>query len=786
MKKVAVLGAGVMGSTIAAHLVNAQLDVVLLDLLIEDGDKKIHLAQQAVAAMKKANPSPIYKRSWLSRIQAGTFQQDMALIKECDWVIEVVKEDIEVKKKLFANVLPHLNDKAYFTTNTSGIPIAQLSECLPEHVQPRFFGTHFFNPPRYMKLLEVIPGPKTEAATMAFFGEFGEKVLGKGVVFAKDCPNFIANRIGVQAMMATIDVMQKDGYTIEEVDKIMGPLTGRPKSAVFRTADLVGLDTFAHVCDNLYQAAPEDECRELFLIPDSVRGMIEKGFLGNKTRGGFYKKDKSPDGKKAVYTIDLNTLNYEPQKRPNLPSIELVKNIEDVAERLQKVVRLPDRVGTFVWKAFSSMLVYAVNRLGEVSDDIVNIDRAMRWGFNWQLGPFETWDALGVAWIADKLRKEGRVVPPLVEDMLAKGQTSFYQREGSQPNYFDVQRKEFAPVPARPNVLLLVDHKKDPSHIIKKTPGASLLDLGDGVACLEFHSKMNAIGGDTINMTLYAVDQVEKEFDALIVANQGEAFSAGANLMLLLMEAQEQNFEDINLMIRSFQKATTALRYCKKPVVVAPHGLTLGGGCEYTLHGDGVQAAAETYMGLVEVGVGLIPAGGGTKEMLLRTVGAAQERGEKDLFPALQKAFELIGMAKVATSGEEARDFGFLTGTDGVSINGDALIIDAKHRALGLAKMGYQPPKVPTAIPVLGYPAFGALKMGLIMMKDGHFISDHDQLIGEKLAKILTGGTLTPGSTMTEQQVLDLEREAFLSLCGERKSLERIQHMLTKGKPLRN
>ena len=578
MKKVAVLGAGVMGSTIAAHLVNAGLDVVLLDLEIEDNGKKLDLAKIAVAKMKKANPSPIYLRSWLARIKTGTFQNDMGLISDCDWVLEVIKEDIEVKKKLFASVLPHLSSKAYFTTNTSGIPIGQLSEVLPEEVQPRFFGTHFFNPPRYMKLLEIISGPKTEQKTLDFFGKFGEEVLGKGVVFAKDRPNFIANRVGVQAMMATIAVMKRDDYTIEEVDKIMGPLAGRPKSALFRTADLVGLDTFAHVCDNLYDAIPDDECRDYFKIPDEVRSMIKKGYLGNKTRGGFYKRVKGEGGKKEILVINLETLEYGAKKKVILPSLELVKNIEDTRERLAKVVQIPDRVGKFVWNCLSEMMVYAVNRLGEVSDDIVNIDRAMRWGFNWELGPFETWDTLGIDYVAKRLEKEGRVVPELITTMLANGQTSFYKEETDKPEYFVPEENAYAKVPERPSVLFLKDHKKGEKRVIKSTPGASLVDLGDGAACLEFHSKMNSIGSDTINMTFFAVDQVEKNFDALVVGNQGECFSAGANLMLLLMEAQEQNFEDINMMIRQFQRATTSIRYCTKPVVVAPHGLTLGGG----------------------------------------------------------------------------------------------------------------------------------------------------------------------------------------------------------------
>ncbi|MCB1044979.1 MAG: enoyl-CoA hydratase/isomerase family protein [Acidobacteria bacterium] len=784
IQKAGVLGAGVMGAAIAAHLVNAGIDVVLLDLEIEKGGQKIHLAREAVKAMAKAKPSPIFVNDWLQKIKTGTFSSDLKQLEDCDWVIEVVKEDLTVKHNLFKQIAGHLRADALLTTNTSGIPIAQLSEVLPSDLKPRFCGTHFFNPPRYMKLLEVIAGPETSQDVLSFFEQFGESRLGKGVVFAKDCPNFIANRIGVLAMMGVMQSMLEDKYTIEEVDKLMGPLTGRPKSAVFNTADVVGLDTFAHVSDNLYQAAVDDEMRDQFVLPHPIRAMIEKGYLGRKSGSGFYQKTKGE--KSEILTIDLDTLTYRPKQKPNFPAVEVVKNEEDLAERLRKLVALNDRAGTFIWKALSTTLVYAVNRLGEVADDIVNVDRAVRWGFNWEMGPFETWDALGVSATAERLRSEGRPVPALVEKMLEKGVTSFYQSEKGVQRYMDIETLTYTDVPGRPNVLILADYKQGDHRVVKQTPGASLLDLGDGVACLEFHSKMNAIGSDTISMTQYAVKTVEEKFDALVVANQGGNFSAGANLMLLLMEAQEGNFEDINLMIAAFQKATSSLRYCKKPVVVAPYGLTLGGGCEFTLHGDGVEAAAETYMGLVEVGVGLIPAGGGTKEMLLRHVGGAAARGESDLLTPLRRIFETIGMGKVATSAEEARQFGFLKPTDGVTMNGDALVTAAKKRARAMADMGYQPPSVPDNIPVLGEPAYAALKLGLYMMREGGYISEHDAKIGTHLARILTGGALTPGTTMTEQHVLDLEREAFLRLCGERKSLERIHHMLTKGKPLRN
>ncbi len=784
IQKAAVLGAGVMGATIAAHLVNAGIDVVLLDLAIEKDGKKVNLADLALKQMAKAKPSPIFISSWLGKLKTGNFEEHLGLLSDRDWVIEVVKEDIAIKHALYKNIQPFLAEDALLTSNTSGIPIRELSTALSADLQTRFFGTHFFNPPRYMKLLELIAGPKTDPSIFEAFHLFGETVLGKGVVIAKDCPNFVANRIGVLAMMEVIHTMVEDGYGIEEVDKIMGPLTGRPKSAVFRTADLVGLDTFVHVSENLYEAAPEDEKRERFKIPAPIKNMAAKGLLGDKTGKGFYQKTRDASGKKAILTLDLASMEYREKAKVNLPSLEIFKNIPDLGERLAQIAFTDDRVGQLVWKSLSEMIVYAVNRLGEVADDIVNIDRAMKWGFNWEMGPFETWDALGLDKVAKRLEKEGRAVPELIQTMLAKGQTRFYQSETPQVHYFT--GTEMAPVPERPNVLVLKDLKKDGSKVLHTNPGASLIDLGDGAICVEFHSKMNAIGADTIGMVQTAIQTVEKDYEGLVVANQGGNFSAGANLALLLMEAQEGNFEDIDLMVRHFQKSTTSLRYCKKPVVVAPYALTLGGGCEYSLHADGIQAAAETYMGMVEVGVGLIPAGGGTKEMLLRHVGGAVARGETDLLQSLKQVFETIGQAKVSTSGEEARKLGFLRSTDGITMNGDALIQAAKNKVLGLAKQGYKAPAPPNDIPVLGQPAFAALKMALYMMREGGFISDYDHKIGVHLGKILTGGDLTPGQTMSEQHVLDLEREAFLSLCGERKTLERIHHMLTTGKPLRN
>lgn len=785
IQKVGVLGAGVMGATIAAHLTSAGCQVTLLDLLLEQDGRQVDLAAAAVAKLAKAKPAALMDPAWAGRIRTGTFQQDMAALAGCDWVIEVVREDLTIKQQLYQQILPHLSPSALLTTNTSGIPIRELSAALPESVARRFMGTHFFNPPRYMKLLELIAGPQTDRELLRQFSIFGERRLGKGVVLAKDCPNFIANRIGVMAMMQVFHAMLQDGYSLEEVDKIMGPLSGRPKSAVFRTADMVGLDTFVHVADNLYAAVVDDEARELFRVPDALRGMVAKGLLGDKSGGGFYRKLRSPE-KTEVQTIDLATLEYRPQIKVNLPSLDLLKNIEDTPKRLVAALQSGDSVGRLLWKALSSTLVYAVNRLGEVADDIVNVDRAMRWGFNWELGPFETWDALGVEKVAERLAREGRSVPARVAEMLSAGVKSFYEQRGSGVVYYDLGQRQYQSQPERPDVLVLKDLKREAQRVVRSSPGASLVDLGDGIALLEFHSKMNAIGSDTISMTRFAVEKVACDFDGLVVGNQGGNFSAGANLMLVLLEAQEGNFEDIELMVRAFQQATLSLRYCPKPVVAAPFGLTLGGGCEFALHADAVQASAETYMGLVEVGVGLIPAGGGTKEMLLRHVAQAHLRGEKDLLTPLRRIFETMGMGKVSSSAEEARGLGFLRPSDGISMNGDALVQHAKQRCLAMAAVGYVPPPPSDAIPVLGSGGFSALVLGLHMMREGGYISEHDQKIGTYLAQILTGGNLTPGSTMTEQHVLDLEREAFLRLCGERKTLERIQHMLAKGKPLRN
>jgi 3-hydroxyacyl-CoA dehydrogenase len=603
------------------------------------------------------------------------------------------------------------------------------------------------------------------------------------VVPAKDRPNFIANRIGTFGALATMQTMLADGYSIEEVDKMTGVAAGRPKTATFRTFDLVGLDILAHVASNLHAAVPDDEERDVFIAPEFVKGMIERGILGNKTRGGFYQKQKGEG--RDIWTLDIAEFKYRPAEKVKLPSLDAAKSIEVTPDRIKALFWGKDRVGEFLWKTMTRTFRYAANRIPEIADTIVEVDRAMRWGFAWELGVFETWDAIGVEKSVARMREEGQPIPANVEKLLAAGGTSFYKNENGQRSYFDFASGQYQPLPDQPGVTVL-STVKERAGVIKKNPGASLIDLGDGVACLEFHSKMNSIGGDTLSMLKFALAEVEKNFEGLVVANQGTNFSVGANLMLLLMEAQDENWEDVDLMIRAFQNATMSLRYSPKPVVVAPFAMTFGGGCEMTLHADRVRAAAETYIGLVEVGVGLIPGGGGSKELTLRAMDAATAVSDADAFPFIKNAFETMAMAKVATSAEEARSFGFLREEDSISMNTDRLIADAKAEVLALAQTGYVQPQQRTDILVLGNSALSTIKLGIHQMKRGGFISDHDALIGEKLGFIVTGGDLNHQTRVSEQYLLDLEREAFLSLCGTRATQERIGHMLKTGKPLRN
>ncbi|MBX3300075.1 MAG: 3-hydroxyacyl-CoA dehydrogenase/enoyl-CoA hydratase family protein [Acidobacteria bacterium] len=787
IKKAAVLGAGTMGAGIAAHLANAGIPVLLLDIAPQDESvaDKNQIVNSLFEAAKKLKPAPFMLADNAKLITTGNFTDDLAKIKDCDLVIEAVVENLEIKHKLYAEVEKHRKPGAVIASNTSGIPIDSIAEPFSDDFKKHFVGIHFFNPPRYMKLVEVIPGSKTSGEIACKVSGFLDQRLGKGVVPAKDRPNFIANRIGVFGMMATIHEMIAMGFTPTEVDQMTGKAIGHAKSATFRTSDLVGLDVTAHVTNNLYPAVPDDEDRDVFKLPELIQTLLDKKLLGDKTGGGFFKKGKDDEGKRIILELDLNTFEYKPQEKTKFPSLDAAKQIEDTTKRVKQLVWGEDRVGEFLWKTHSRVSRYAANRIPEIADTIVEIDNAIKWGFGWDIGVFEAWDAIGVSESVERMRMEGQPVPANVEAMLASGALAFYKHENGEHYYYDLVNGGYKPVPARPGVLILKD-VKDRTGVIKTNPGASLIDLGDGVACLEFHSKMNSIGGDTVAMMNFAIDEVEKNFEGLVVGNQGGNFSAGANIMMLLLAAQEEEWDDINMMVRALQNAVMRLRYSAKPVVTAPYGLTLGGGCEIAMHGNKVRAAGETYIGLVEVGVGVIPAGCGTKEMTMRSMDAWAKAPDSDPLTFLKKTFETIGMGKVATSAQEGRAFGFLRDGDAISMNGDRLIQDAKQEVLNLASSGYVRPVERTDIPVFGEAVESAMKLALHMMKRGGFISDHDELIGRKLAHIMAGGTINHRTEVSERYLLDLEREAFVSLCGERKTQERIAAMLKTGKPLRN
>ena len=797
--KAAVLGAGTMGAQIAAHLANAGLPTLLLDippsqLLPEEQAKSLTLDSPAVRnriarsgfeAAQKAKPAAFFTPDATALVSVGNFDDDLAKLKDCDLIIEAVVENLNIKRSLYERVEQHRKPSSIVASNTSGIPIHLLAEGRSEDFKQHFLGVHFFNPPRYLHLVEIIRTEWTKPEVSCFLFGFLDQRLGKGVVPAKDRPNFIANRIGTFGALYTIKTMLDDGYSIEEVDKMTGPAVGRPKSATFRTFDLVGLDVFTHVIKNLYEALPDDEEREMFVVPDVLGKMVERGLLGNKTRAGFYRKQGGGE-KREIWTLDTASLEYRPLEKVKLPSLDMAKNIDDAAERIKALTWGKDRVGAFLWKTLAKTLTYAAKRIPEIADNVVEVDRAMRWGFGWELGPFEVWDAIGVEKSVARMKEEGTQVPENVQQMLASGATSFYKKENGQQFYFDFASGKYVPLNEQPGVLILKS-VKDQKGIIKKNAGASLIDIGDGVACLEFHSKMNAIGGDTLQMLKYSLGEVEKNFVGLVVGNQGTNFCVGANIMLMLMEAQDENWEELDLMVRVFQNSTMSLRYSAKPVVVAPFQLVFGGGCEMVLHADRVRAAAETYIGLVEVGVGIIPAGGGTKEMLLRALDAIPKgTDDADPFPFVKRAFETIALAKVATSAEEARSLGYLSADDTISMNADRLIADAKKEVLSLAASGYVAPQQRTDILALGESALSTLKLGIHQMKRAGYISDHDAEIGTQLARILTGGDLNHQTRVSEQYLLDLEREAFLKLVSTRKTQERIAHMLKTGKPLRN
>ncbi|MFO7653747.1 MAG: 3-hydroxyacyl-CoA dehydrogenase/enoyl-CoA hydratase family protein [Candidatus Krumholzibacteriia bacterium] len=796
VRKAALLGSGVMGSGIAAHLANAGIRSLVLDIVprepneaeqkagltLEDRAVRDRIARDSIQALLKTRPAPLYAPERIGLIEVGNLEDDLARLQECDWIIEVVKEDLDIKKKVLAAAAPHIPAEAVLSTNTSGLSIAAMAAVLPEELRPRFLGTHFFNPPRYMRLFELVPGPDTDPQVVTQVAELARDRLGKGVVVAKDTPNFIANRVGVHAMMATVEVMQELGLTIEEMDALSGPAVGRPKTATFQLADLVGLDTFLHVADNLYPLVPGDEARETFKAPDYLRRMVERGLLGRKSGGGFYSMQKTPEGR-VFHTLDLETLEYREKQKARFPELDLARGKDDLGERLRTLVWAEGRAAEAVWKLLAPTFSYSAMRLGEICEHVAEIDRAMRWGFNWELGPFEAWDALGFRKVTERLRADGRPLPAWIDALYDAGDESLYVVDDGRKLGPTAEPGRRAPLPEDPRALdfELLRHAGGE---VRRNPGASLLDLGEGVLGLEFHSKMNAIGQDTINMINTACDEAERNWRALVVTNPAENFSVGANLMLLLMAAQEGDWDDVDLIVRAFQGANDRLEFCGVPVVTAPAGLALGGGCEVTMAGNAVRAAAETYIGLVEFGAGVIPAGGGCVRLYQRNVEGITDG--VDIYPALRKTFETIGMAKVATSAEEARGLGFLRPGDAWSLNRAHLARDARDLALALADAGWIPPHPRQDIPVLGTDGIALAGSFLFNMREGQYISDHDQKIGMELGRILSGGEVPPRTTVTHERMLELERESFLRLMGERKTLERMQHILKTGKPLRN
>ena len=797
INRVAILGAGTMGARIAAHFANAGVPSYLLDIVPPDADvpARNKIATAGLDAAKKSKPAAFFNAALADKISIGNFEDDLQRIKDADWIIEVVAENLEIKRNLLARVAQVRKPGSIVTTNTSGLPVHLIAEGMSEEFQRRWAGTHFFNPPRYLKLVELIPGPKTSPEVLETLAEFCDRRLGKGVVVAKDTPNFIANRIGTFSMLNALRLMNKLGMTIEEVDACTGPAIGQPKSATFRTADIVGLDVLMHVVTNIYETATDDESREMYKLPAFIEDMTKRKWLGDKTGQGFYKKLRG-EAEKEILTLDVNTMEYRPRQKARLASIEAGKTIENTDDRLRALIgpvlagQTGDKAQQFLWGSLSETCLYAARRVPEISDRVEDVDRAMRWGFGWEFGPFQIMDTLGVEAFAAQINKEGRSLPPVVEKLLASGRNSFYRNEKGVTSVFELGGARKIEEPAG---VIFLKSLKDAGKEVERNSGASLIDLGDGVLCCEFHSKMNAIGADLISMVHKGLKRLETDFDAMVIANQAVNFSVGANLMLVLMGAQEQEWDELHLAVKQFQNANLAIKYAPKPVVTAPQGMALGGGCEVSLHGARIQAAAEAYMGLVETGVGLIPGGGGTKEMMIRANERAGGGEELDLFHSMKPVFETIAMAKVGTSAEECRDLGFLRREDGVSMNRDRLVGDAKEVALALARGGYrakaanwQEGAQTTQIKVLGEQFLSGAKLVIHMMQRGGYITDYDAHVGRKLGNILAGGALSSPQFVSEQYVLDLEREAFVSLCGEKKTQERIAHTLKTGKPLRN
>ena len=797
IKKVAIVGSGIMGSGIACHFANIGVEVLLLDIIpreinekekakglsLKDSVVRNRLVNEALKTSLKSKPSPIYSQKFADRITTGNIEDDLHKIKDVDWIMEVVVERLDIKQQVFEKIEKHRTPGTLITSNTSGIPIKFMNEGRSEDFQKHFAVTHFFNPPRYLKLFEVVPGPKCNQEVTDFLMMYGDKFLGKTSVLAKDTPAFIGNRIGIFGIMSLFHVVKEMGLTIEEVDKLTGPVIGRPKSATFRTIDVVGLDTLVHTANGVKDNCPNDEMRDQFVIPDYVNIMMENKWLGSKTKQGFYKMTKNANGKREILSLDLNTLEYRAKKSAKFETLELTKSIDNVADRFKVLVAGKDKAGEFYRKSFAAMFAYVQNRIPEISDELYRIDDGLRAGFGWEHGPFQIWDAIGVTKGVEIMKAEGKEPAAWVTEMLAKGETSFYSVKEGATFYYDIPAKSHLKKPGQDSFIILDNIRK--TNEVWKNSGAVIEDIGNGILNLEFQSKMNTIGADVLTAINKAIDLAETNYQGLVVGNQAANFSVGANIGMIFMMAVEQEYDELNYAIKYFQDTMMRMRYSSIPTIAAPHGMALGGGCEISLHADKVVAAAETYMGLVEFGVGVIPGGGGSKEMALRASDLFQ-KGDVQL-NVLQDHFLTIGMAKVATSAYEAFDIGLLQkGKDVVVVNKERQIAQAKQHALLMAESGYTQPAARKDVLVLGKQALGMFLVGTDSMEASHYISEHDKKIANKLAYVMAGGDLSEPTKVTEQYLLDIEREAFLSLTTERKTLERIQHMLKTGKPLRN
>tara|TARA_R110002124_G_scaffold5301_1_gene33154 strand:+ start:164053 stop:166461 length:2409 start_codon:yes stop_codon:yes gene_type:complete len=797
INKVAVIGSGIMGSGIACHFANIGVEVLLLDIVpreltekekakgltLESEQVGNRLVNEALQNSIKSKPAPLYHKDFARRITTGNLEDDISKVKDVDWIIEVVVERLDIKKQVFENLEKHRTPGTLITSNTSGIPIKFMNEGRSDDFKKHFCGTHFFNPPRYLKLFEIIPGPDTDPEVIEFLNGYGEKFLGKTTVIAKDTPAFIGNRIGIFGIQSLFHLVKEMGLTIEEVDKLTGPVIGRPKSATFRTVDVVGLDTLVHVANGIYENVPNDEEHDTFKLPEFINTMMENKWLGSKTGQGFYKKVKNDDGKSEILGLDLNSLEYRKGKKASFPTLELTKSVDKVVDRFKILVGGKDKAAEFYRKSFGSMFAYVSKRIPEISDDLYKIDDAMKAGFGWEHGPFQIWDAVGVKAGVELLKDLGKEPASWVNELLEAGIDSFYTVKDGATYYYDIPKKKHIKIPGQ-DAFIILDNIRESSEVFKNS-GVVVEDLGDGILNVEFQSKMNSIGGDVLAGLNKAIDIAEKDFDGLVVGNQGANFSVGANIGMIFMMAVEQEYDELNAAVKYFQDSCMRLRYSSIPTVVAPHGMTLGGGCEMTLHADRVVAAAESYIGLVEFGVGVIPGGGGSKEMALR---ASDSFVQDDVeLNRLRQHFLTVAMAKVSTSAHEAYDLDILKhGKDIVVVNKNRQIATAKAVARQMADIGYTKPVPRNDVKVLGKQALGLFMVGTDSMEASNYISEHDQKIANKLAWVMAGGDLSEPTLVSEQYLLDLEREAFLSLTGERKTLERLQHMIQKGKPLRN